>query len=634
MPIQTEREATTTTEGSTESNATALPSVNKVTTQKPNSTPGEVQFDDTDKYGNDSLLASCKYNGAVHKNPIKVTGISEIALTSPSNPLPVKDEELVTAHEFTTNATTEASHMRDVTGLVDSNEGEFAITTIDGSDVKIITIGPTNLPERALCSVESTISSFTNSEESGCTLENTDTGHDEKDNIADIASHTDGSRSVSTDVEVLTSLEQGRGAPFVDAIEVDNTTEPNNESRRRSGEFVTETEQLSDLAGTTSTTTAKSNPDTPDTCTRSSVVGPLDTTIETSSNTPSTESLPGVTATGVDLVHWDAEPLTHGLMPRASPIYEYDQAAQTVLGCKEEEVPKRGSGAPPVAENEQNKMASIGTVRPNDVENERPERWYNLVLQDTIPPSENAKKEMADEGVDASFAAVPPDLSAMQTELVQHKVVLILRDAISQLVKNTLAPGHESHVKQTNTNPAPRPPGTGRRTCRARQRADYPDKKHGGLLVWPGSQSIDKIRAFPSQGQNVPHNNSSILGQQQPSSVQLRSRNHRNKSSLQPKHQSKKEPSKTRSNSSAINNSQLGTSTQNASQHSQSQSPPPQRQNALHISHNLGTDSQQPATSRRPRRLGRDHPSQARNQVRHPLPRDSHIYRTPHNLKS
>ena len=242
---------------------------------------------------------------------------------------------------------------------------------------------------------------------------------------------------------------------------------------------------------------------------------------------------------------------------------------------------------------------------------------------------------MADGGIDASFAAVPLDLSAMQTELVQHKVVIIeLRDAISQLVKNTLAPGHESHVKQTNTNPAPRPPGTRRRTCRARQRADYLDKKHGGLLVWPGSQSIDKIRAFPSQGQDVPHNNSSILGQQQPSSAQLRSRNHRNKSSLQPKHQSEKELSKTRLNSSATNFPQLGTSTQNASQHSQSQLPPSQRQNAPHISHNHGTDSQQPATSRRPRRSGRDRPSQARNQVRHPLPYDSHIYRTPHNLTS
>ena len=205
---------------------------------------------------------------------------------------------------------------------------------------------------------------------------------------------------------------------------------------------------------------------------------------------------------------------------------------------------------------------------------------------------------------------------------------------MSQLVKTTLAPGHESHVKQTNTNPAPRPPGTGRRTCRARQRADYLDKKHGGLLVWPGSQSIDKIRAFPSQGQDVPHNNSSILGQQQPSSVQLRSRNRRNKSSLRPKHQSEKGPSQTRPHSSFTNPPQLGKPPLTASQHPQSQLPPSQRQNAPHSSHNLGADSQHPATSRRPKRSGRDRPSQAGNQVRRPLPHDSHIYRTPHNLAS
>ena len=223
----------------------------------------------------------------------------------------------------------------------------------------------------------------------------------------------------------------------------------------------------------------------------------------------------------------------------------------------------------------------------------------------------------------------------MRKELIHQKENIIeLRNVISKLVENALVPGRESHVDQNKTNPASRLPGTRRRTYRTKHRTNYLDRKLGGHHVWPGSQSTDKIRASPSQGQNAPHNNSSTFGQQQPSSVQLRSGNHRNRLSLQPKHQSKKEPSKTRSNSSAINISQLGTSTQNASQHSQSQSPPPQRQNALHISHNLGTDSQQPATSRRPRRLGRDRPSQARNQVRHPLPYDSHIYRTPHNLAS
>ena len=94
------------------------------------------------------------------------------------------------------------------------------------------------------------------------------------------------------------------------------------------------------------------------------------------------------------------------------------------------------------------------------------------------------------------------------------------------------------------------------------------------------------------------------------------------------------EPGRIRLSSSAINNLQLFTSTQNASQHSQSQSPPLQRQNAPHNSHSLSADSQQPATACHPRRLGRERPSQTRNQNRYPLPQDSYFYRTPYIFKS
>ena len=59
-----------TTEESSESEVTPLPSVSNVTTQKPNSTPEECQFDGTDKNGYDLPIASCKNKGSLHTSPI------------------------------------------------------------------------------------------------------------------------------------------------------------------------------------------------------------------------------------------------------------------------------------------------------------------------------------------------------------------------------------------------------------------------------------------------------------------------------------------------------------------------------------------------------------------------------------
>ena len=86
--------------------------------------------------------------------------------------------------------------------------------------------------------------------------------------------------------------------------------------------------------------------------------------------------------------------------------------------------------------------------------------------------------------------------------------------------------------------------------------------------------------------------------------------------------------------SSAINNLQLFTSTQDASQQSQSQLPPLQRQNAPHNGHSLSVGGQQPATAHPPRRLRQEQPSQTRNQNRHPLPQDSYFNRTPYTFQS
>ena len=89
-----------------------------------------------------------------------------------------------------------------------------------------------------------------------------------------------------------------------------------------------------------------------------------------------------------------------------------------------------------------------------------------------------------------------------------------------------------------------------------------------------------------------------------------------------------------RPSSSAINNLQRFTSTQDASQQSQSQLPPLQRQNAPHNGHSLSVGEQQPATAHPPRRLRQEHPSQTRNQNRHPLPQDTYFYRTPYTFQS
>ena len=95
-----------------------------------------------------------------------------------------------------------------------------------------------------------------------------------------------------------------------------------------------------------------------------------------------------------------------------------------------------------------------------------------------------------------------------------------------------------------------------------------------------------------------------------------------------------RESGRIKPSSSAINNQQLFTSTQDALQQSQSQLPSLQRQNAPHNGHSLSTGEQQPATAHPPRRLRQEQPSQTRNQNRHPLPQDSHFNRTPYTFQS
>ena len=95
-----------------------------------------------------------------------------------------------------------------------------------------------------------------------------------------------------------------------------------------------------------------------------------------------------------------------------------------------------------------------------------------------------------------------------------------------------------------------------------------------------------------------------------------------------------RESGRIKPSSSAINNQQLFTSTQDALQQSQSQLPSLQRQNAPHNGHSLSIGEQQPATAHPPRRLRQEQPSQTRNQNRHPLPQDSYFNRTPYTFQS
>ena len=237
----------------------------------------------------------------------------------------------------------------------------------------------------------------------------------------------------------------------------------------------------------------------------------------------------------------------------------------------------------------------------------------------------------------------------------------------------TLITGLNSHGSHNTIDPASHLTEIKKKTNRtkpSKYHTDYLDRESG--CVWPSSSATNNLQLFtstqdasqqskprlpPLQRQNAPHNgHSPRVDQQQPAAarsipVHSRSRSRRNERPFQPKHQNKKktnrtmlskyhpnylagEPGRIRPSSSAINNLQLFTSTQDASQHSQSQSPPLQRQNAPHNGHSLSVGSQQPATARPPRRLRQERPSQTRNQNRHPLPQDTYFYRTPYIFKS
>ena len=279
---------------------------------------------------------------------------------------------------------------------------------------------------------------------------------------------------------------------------------------------------------------------------------------------------------------------------------------------------------------------------PNNSNAGNPVDWYELVIQDTVAPNGDAQTETTVEGLkELLVKETIIGFGKVITEL--SKTVKLSKEAIRTLTETFQALASASTCNDINSaSHLTRARKKTHRTKLSKYRTNDLDKKPGGVYVRPGSLATDEILPVTTT-QNAPL---------QPSSVRIKSKNHRNSSPSQPKHRHKKTPNRARRrkphpsylaggsgrsrlSSSAINNSQPGISTQNAPQQQrQSRSPPLQRQNVPHTSNNLNAVSQQPATTSHPKSPGREPPPRTRNNDRHTLSRDSYLYRTPHISKS
>ena len=256
-----------------------------------------------------------------------------------------------------------------------------------------------------------------------------------------------------------------------------------------------------------------------------------------------------------------------------------------------------------------------------------PVGWFAPAIPATIAPIGDAQTETTVEGLkELLVTETILGFGRVITEL--GKTVKLSKEAIWTLTETFQALASVSTCNDINSTPyLTRARKKTQRIRLSKYCTNDLDKKPGGVYARP----------------NAPP---------QPSAVQMKSENRRNSSPSQPKHRHKKTPNRarrgkphpsylagesgrSRPSSSAKNNSQPGSSIQNAPlQHRQSLSPPHQKQNVPHTSNNLNAVSQQPATTSHPKSPGREPPPRTRNNDRHTLSRDSYLYRAPHISKS